>query len=315
MCAAAFVCGLIVLSGCAGEPEAKTEQGSEGYPVSVDYCGQETTVKERPTEAVTLNQGATEVALALGVEDQLTGTAYLDDEIPEKWQDAYDSVEVLSEEYPDHETLLAAKPDLVYASYVSAFDKEVAGSPEDLEESGIASYLSPFGCEDGPDEASFEMVWDEVASVAEIFGVPDRADKIENEQQTELERLAKDNAGEGLRVFWYDSGDKTAFAGAGQGGPQLILDAIGAENIFADVDGNWADVSWEKVVEADPDVIVVADASSSTAKEKIQHLKADPALKKLDAVRDENFVTVPFSESTPGVRLVDGATHVAEQLS
>lgn len=68
----------------------------------------------------TLNQGATEVALAFGVEDQLAGTAYLDDSVPQKWRAAYDSVPVLSKEYPKREELLAAQPDFVYGSYASA---------------------------------------------------------------------------------------------------------------------------------------------------------------------------------------------------
>lgn len=311
---AGLAAAAMALSACAGAPDADSKTSADGYPVTVNSCGTTTSVDAPPENAVTLNQGATEVALALGVEDQMAGTAYLDDEVPEKWEDAYDSVPVLADEYPDHETLLAANPDLIYASYESAFDKEVAGSPDDLAESGIDAYLSPFGCADTPDEASFETVWDEVESVATIFGVPERADTIKEDQQAELKRLDQENAGADLDVFWYDGGDKTAFAGAGQGGPQLIMDAIGATNVFADLDGGWADVSWEKVVDADPDVIVLADAASSTAKEKIEHLKNDPALKKLRAVREEAFITIPFSESTPGVRLVDGANRVASQL-
>ena len=38
-------------------------------------------------------------------------------------------------------------------------------------------------------------------------------------------------------------------------------------------------------------------------------------LSKLQAVKDERFVTIPFSESTPGVRLADGAASVAKQLA
>ena len=126
--------------------------------------------------------------------------------------------------------------------------------------------------------------------------------------------MAEANEGEGISVFWYDSGDKTPFVGAGGGGPQLVLDAIGADNIFGDVDGSWAEVSWEKVLADDPDVIVLADASWSTAEEKQAYLEEDPVLSQLSAVQAEAYVTVPFSESTVGVRLVDGAQHVAEQL-
>ncbi|RNL64900.1 iron ABC transporter substrate-binding protein [Nocardioides marmoriginsengisoli] len=307
----------LVLSGCAGAPkDDDTAKASAGYPVTVSSCGFETTVKAKPERAITMNQGATEVVLALGAEDQLAGTAYLDDAVADRWKPAYDSVKVLSKEYPDGETVLAAKPDFVYGSYASAFDAKSAGTQESLAKLGIGSFLSLFGCgENKPSEdVSFASVWKEVRLAGEVFGAPDRAAAIEKEQQAALADLAAEKPADGQKIFWYDSGDKTAFAGAGEGGPQLVIDAIGGSNIFADLDGGWKDVSWEKVIAADPDVIVLADASWSTAAEKIELLEKDPVLSKLRAVREKKFVTLPFSETTPGVRLVDGAEHVAEQV-
>ena len=311
---------LLVLAGCAGEPEPEqrgTGPADDAFPVQITSCDRTTTVEAPVENGVTLNQGATEVALALGVEKQLAGTAYLDDEIPEKWRAAYESVPVLSEEYPTQEEFLATEADFAYASYASAFDKKTIGTQDEQEDDRVASFVSPFGCDDADarPEQTFESVWEEIDSVAAAFGVPERAAELREEQQAGLDALAEANDGEGISIFWYDSGDKTPFVGAGGGGPQLVLDAIGADNIFADLDGSWADASWEDVVAADPDVIVLADASWSTAKEKRAYLEQDPALSELRAVRAGAYVTVPFSESTVGVRLVDGAEHVAEQLA
>ena len=307
----------LLLAGCAGAPNSEDGGGSSsGFPIELTSCGFTSEIADRPESAITMNQGATEVALALGVEDQLAGTAYLDDEIPEKWREAYESVPVIADSYPDSETVLAERPDFVYASYASAFDAEAAGDRGELADSAIATYVSPLGCPgDDKPEISWDSVWGEVDDVAAAFGVPERAEEIREEQQSTLDDLGADVAGDGLRVFWFDSGTDTAFAGAGQGGPQLILDAIGAENVFADQEGSWADVSWEQVVAEDPDVIVFADAGWSTAEDKIEFLRNDPALSQLRAVQEERFVTVPFSASTPGVRLVDGASSVAEQLN
>ena len=91
--------------------------------------------------------------------------------------------------------------------------------------------------------------------------------------------------------------------------------AVGATNIFADLPKGWDNVAWEKVVEADPDVIVLADASWSTAASKQAYLESDPVLSQLKAVKNKAYVTIPFSESTPGIRLVDGAISVSEQLA
>ncbi|MFT3873001.1 MAG: ABC transporter substrate-binding protein [Nocardioides sp.] len=317
---AAAALGLALsLVGCAGapEPEAQSsESGVAGFPVTVSSCGHESTLTAPPEHAVTLNQGATEVALALGVEDQMAGTAYLDDAVAERWSAAYDTVPVLSKEYPSREEFLAADPDFAYASYGSAFERKAVGTQEQLDSQGIASYLSPFGCDDTEQRPapSFQAVWDEVTEVGKAFGVPDRAADVVKEQTDTLAELADQKAGQGVSVLWYDSGRKTPFVGAGDGGPGLVMDAVGADNVFADHEGNWFDASWEDVLAADPDVIVVVDASWDTAKGKIAYLSKDKVLRQLTAVKEKRFVTIPFSESTPGVRLVDGARSLADQL-
>lgn len=308
----------LALSACAGAPEPERREASgDGFPVEASSCGYTSTVTAPPERAVTMNQGATEVLLALGLQDRMAGTAYLDDSVPAKWKAAYDEVPVLSKEYPDHESLLAAEPDFVYGSYSSAFGDEAAGSQQELTGLGIGSFLSLFGCgENEPSaEVSFDAVWDEIETVAEVFGVPERAEVLEEQQERALDALAEQAPGKGLDVFWFDSGDKAAFAGTGEGGPQLILDAVGATNVFADVKGGWADVSWERVVKTDPDLIVLADASWSSAAEKIALLERDPVLRDLRAVRAKAYVVLPFSATTPGVRLADGAVDLGEQLA
>lgn len=319
--AAAALPGVLLaplLAGCAGAPESQAgvPAASAGFPVEITSCGHTATVTAAPERAVTLNQGATEVVLALGLADRLAGTAYLDDAVPEEWADAYAQAPVLAKEYPTRERLLGVEPDLVYGSYASAFDKAVAGSQDELADLGVAAYLSPFGC---PDEArrpaaSFDAVWDEVETVARAFGVPERGAELRAEQQATLAGLEEDAAGQGLEVVWFDSGDKTPYVGAGDGGPQLVLDAVGATNAFADLEGGWADGSWESVVAADPDVIVLADSAWSSADDKVTYLERDPVLRQLRAVREGALVTVPFSATTPGVRLVDGAASLAAAL-
>lgn len=309
------VCSLVVaLSGCNGAPEPAA-QAHSAAAVTITSCGYSSAVSA-PQRAVTLNQGATEVMLSLGLQDRMAGTAYLDDTVADRWQQAYRRVPVLAKNYPSREKFLSAEPDFAYASYASAFEAKAVGTRDELKSSGIGSYLSPFGCPDKDQQPkpSFAAVWDEVHAVARAFGVTDRADAIEADQRKKLNSAADLATGQGQKIFWYDSGDKTPFAGTGGGGPQLIIDAVGADNVFGGVDGGWADVSWEKVIKADPDVIVVADASWSDAHDKIDYLRKDPVLRKLAAVRAERFVVVPFSESTPGVRLADGVAQLSDGL-
>jgi len=316
---AATALAVATLSACTDAPEPKAKEAGDPakFPVEITSCGFTSEVTAAPEKAITLNQGATEIMLALDLADHLAGTAYLDDAVAERWQAAYDEVPVLSKEYPTNEQLLQAEPDFVYASYSSAFEKNVAGPRKKLAETGVASYLSPFGCEDKAQrpEPSYDAVWDEVEAVAGAFGVPERAEKIRDDQQATLDDLEKEAAGKGVSVVWWDGGTKAPTVGAGDGGPALVMDAVGVTNAFGDAEGSWIDSSWEDVVAADPDVIVLVDASWDTAADKRKYLESDPVLSKLTAVEQGHLVTIPFSESTAGVRLVDGASSLGEQIA
>ncbi|EJK59415.1 hypothetical protein THAOC_20373, partial [Thalassiosira oceanica] len=59
------------------------------YPIGITNCGVFQQIDEAPKRAVTMNQGATEVMLALDLADRMAGTAYLDDYIWPELSDAY----------------------------------------------------------------------------------------------------------------------------------------------------------------------------------------------------------------------------------
>ncbi|QIK73659.1 ABC transporter substrate-binding protein [Propioniciclava coleopterorum] len=310
----------LALTGCAGAPDAtpgsSPSESQAPFHVSLTNCGVPLTLDAPPARAVALNQGVIEEVLSVGAAGQLAGTAYLDDAIAEHLEAAYATVPVLAEQYPTREAFLQATPDFALASYNSAFGEKGVGSREELAASGIGTYIDPFGCPNVADRpaATFENVWTGIGEVGAIFGRDAEATALIEAQRTRLASLRADRAGDGLRVVWWDGGDTAPSVGGAGGGPALVLDAVGATNVFADQPKAWASVSWEQVVAADPDVIVTVDASWDPAEQKRAHLQADPVLQNLRAVREGRIVTVAFSQSTPGVGLIDGARSLAEQL-
>ncbi|WP_277833790.1 ABC transporter substrate-binding protein [Speluncibacter jeojiensis] len=303
----------VTLTAC-GDNSSTTEQSASA--VTLTNCGRTVTLTEPASRAVTLNQGATETALSLGAGPQLVGTAYLDDTIAPQWQQAYRQIPVLAEKFPSREQVLEARPDLVLASYPSAFDDKAVGSQDSLARLGIASYVDPFACADKSKRAP--VAWDtigaEIRDYGTMFGRTAEADSQVAQLRTTLAGIESAKPADGRTILWYDSNTDVPYVGGNAGGPQLIIDAVGGRNVFAGLDGAWADGNWETVLEADPDVIVLADASWDTAEAKKQYLRGDPALRDLKAVRDGAFVVLPFSETTPGPRLIDGAASVAKQL-
>lgn len=311
--AAVSIAAALTLTACGGS----SNDDADTAAISLQNCGRTVTLDGPAERAVTLNQGATESALSIGAEAQMAGTAYLDDTIAPQWQAAYAQIPALDEkDYPSREALLETKPDLVLASYSSAFDDKAVGSHESFDELGIATYVSPFGCKDKSTRppVAWDSIATEITDYGTLFGRETEADAVVAQMRTTLAGIESAAPAKGKTIFWYDSNTDTPYVGGNAGGPQLIIDAVGGTNVFANSNGAWLDGSWETVLAANPDVIVLADASWDTAEEKKNYLRNDPALKDLKAVRDNAFVVVPFSASTPGPRLIEGASLVNEQL-
>jgi iron complex transport system substrate-binding protein len=94
----------------------------------------------------------------------------------------------------------------------------------------------------------------------------------------------------------------------------MIMEAAGLENVVGDVQDSWTSLSWEAVVDANPDVIVLVDAAWNTAESKIDRLEANPATAALPAVQQGRYVVVDFPATEAGVRNVDAVASIVEQL-
>ncbi len=295
---------------------ASFPDASSGFPVSIDNCGTSTTYVAAPTRAFTMNQAATEIMLALGLHDRMVGTAFLDDSILPAFAEAYQTIKIRATAYPSRDVLFGARPDFVYAAYPSAFSDQAPGM-SDLLRSGTHSYLSPSGCREHTSVplAPMEMVFAEIRDIARIFGVLPRAEQLVATYRADLARVP-DQLGPvdaPLRVLWWDSA-MPPFVAACCGTPNEIVRLAGGENVFDDVRGSWGTVSWADVVARNPEVIVLVDATWAPAAEKRKWLLANSALAGIDAVKQRRFVTMNFSDATPGVRNVAAVRTVAETL-
>ncbi|MBJ2122558.1 putative F420-0 ABC transporter substrate-binding protein [Arthrobacter sp. MSA 4-2] len=310
---------ILLAAGCAGpsqtsspvEPPGGT--AAAGYPATIDNCGTQVTFEAAPERVVTIKSTATEMLLSLGLGSTIVGSAFADGPLPDAHADA--RIPVLSEQLPGTEATLALEPDLVYGGWESNFSAEGAGDRASLEALGVRTYVSPAACKaEGykPDPLTFDSIFDDITEMGRIFGVEARADLVVSQEADKLAAITPD--GSGLSALWYSSGEKTPYVGAGTGAPQLLMETVGLRNVAADIDDSWSAMSWEAVAAADPDVIVLVDAAWNTAQQKVDHLTANPATAKLRAVRESRYLTVPFAGGEAGVRSVDTARSLEDQL-
>ncbi len=309
----------LALTACSTQdaPPAQAPTASTSFtPVTLDNCGTTVTVDEPPTKVVTIKSTSTEMLLALGLQDVMVGTAFADGPVPDDQAAAYADIPVVSDKVPGQEALLALEPDFVYAGWESNFSADGVGERSTLQDLGIGTYVSPAACkEEGymPDPLTFDEVDDEIRQVASIFGVPERAEELIAQEHATLASVTK--PAQETTALWYSSGSDTPYVGAGIGAPQMMMDAAGLTNIFADVHDTWTSAGWEQVVAADPDVIVLVDASWNTAAKKIEMLEANPATSQLSAVVHHRYLTIPFPASEAGVRNADAVKSLDDQLA
>lgn len=310
----------VVLSGCGAGIGSKTAASQRtggapaaGFPVTVQNCGVTTVYESPPERAVTLNQHATEVLLALGLEDRMAGTAYLDDAIRPEYRDAYRDIPVLAKTYPSLERLLTADPDFVYGGYTSAFDPSAGRSRERLAELGIHTYLNREQCADGP--VTMDTLAAEITTVGRIFGVPERAEKLVSDMRRRIDQIrARVGAAPEVPVFVYDSGQRAPLTAGGAGIGNTMITLAGGRNVFADVPDSFAEVSWEQVVARQPHVIVIYDYGDTSVERKKRFLLSQPTLADVPAIRERNFAVLPLSSVVLGVRVPGAVEHLARVL-
>jgi len=302
----------VALAALAGAAPA----AADGPPFTLDNCGFAIAVAGPPERVVAIKSTALEMLLALGLEDRIVGRAFEDGPVPEEWREAAARIPVLSDRLPAPEVVLEAEPDFVYGGWESNFVADGAGERAALARLGIVTYVAPAACKTAPYRPvhlTFDDVFAGIAELGRIFAVEDRAAALVAGQRAMLATLPE--PAERRTALWYSSGTRQPYVGAGAGAPQMMMDVLGLDNIFADIDDTWASVSWEAVAAADPDVIILVDAAWNPAEQKRALLAADPLLSRLGAVANRRYLTIPFAAAEPGIRSVPAALDLAAQLA
>lgn len=292
----------------------QTAQAATTYPLTIDNCGVAVTLAKAPARVVTIKSTATELLLSLGLADRIVGVGFQDGPLPDELKDAGAGLKVLADKLPSQEVVLETEPDFVYGGWESNFAADGAGERPTLATLGVASYVSPAACRSiKPAKLTFDGLFGQIEEMGMIFDAGEAAAALVDRQDAALAALVPD--ARGLTAVWYSSGTKAPYVGAGSNAPAMIMGALGLRNIFGDVDDGWISASWEAIVDANPDVIVLVDAAWNSAAQKKKLLAENPITGKLDAVTNQRYLVIPFPASEAGVRNVPATVDMAKQLA
>ncbi len=311
---------LLLLSGCAKE-EAKNVGGNSGkYPVTwsenIDGNDYNEKVVKAPTKAISMSQATTEMMLALGLEKNMVGTAFLEEEIYPSLKSAYDQVPVLSEKWPAYEVFMSSKPDFATGWPVPFTKRGIEASK--IRGAGIPIYI-PNSMQDP--KGDLDTYFADMIELGKIFGVDIKAEKyVESEKKKLKEIMGKIAKNEPVKVFVFDSEDEQPFT-VFEGYTTNLLKMINLQNIMSGrgSEKTWGKTTWEELVNGNPDYIIIVDYGTSIRSTedfdgKVKKLLENPALQGVKAIQKKQFIRVKLSEITPGVRSVDALERISKQI-
>ncbi|SPE57355.1 putative ABC transporter solute-binding protein YclQ precursor [Streptomyces netropsis] len=311
----------VALAGCG----AKVDDSSEGktaqskgdgvrrgaaahYPVTIENCGVRTTYDKAPQRVVTNDVGIAEIMFALGLEDHMAGYVApdykgdRDDRAAAAWTDGYKKVKWLSKKEITKEIVLDAKADLVFAGWNYGFGEGNGFTPASLKKLGIGSYVLTESCRNNGDAKSrgvmppLEALYTDLETLGKVFDVEDRAAKLiagfKKQVADAQAQLPKD--GERPSVFLYDDGRDKPLTSGMYAGPHDIITKAGGDHVMKDLKDSWVSVSWEAVVERNPDVIVINNYGDVTAQQKKEFLKSYAPLAGVSAIKNDRIFVLDY---------------------
>lgn len=283
---------------------------------TVDSCNRQVTFDAPPKAAISNDVNLTEMMLVLGLADRMVGYTGISGwkTLDGEMRAGVEELPELSAKYPSKEVLIGADADFFFAGW--NYGMKVGGevTPETLAPFDIKVYELTESCIHigSKPKVSMEDMYTDILNLGKIFDVEAKAQALVVGYKAELADVtgALDTQ-DPLRVFVYDSGEDTPFTAGRYAMPTALIEAAGGRNIMDDFEKSWATVTWEEVVERNPEVVVIVNYGTVTAEEKRAFMMNNPAFADMDAVKNDRFVVLEYVEATPGPRNIKAVQKLA----
>lgn len=280
------------------------------FPVEVDNCGETLRINAPPQRAVIHDLNMTEMAFALGLQSQIVGVTGISGwyKTGAAFQAELGRIPELAPKYPSLETLLMVRPDLFVAGWYYGMTPGGEVTPNTLAQHGIPTLVLTESCLSAGKprpRATMELLYRDVLRLGTVFGREPQAEQLVAQWRQRLQALRTiTTTGAGrplLRVFVYDSGEDKPYTAGGAAMPTALIEAAGARNVMDDIAGSWVTTSWETVAARNPQFLILLDYQDGQGPAKLMAtLRAHPAMRHTDAVKQLRYITLRYAELTPG---------------
>jgi iron complex transport system substrate-binding protein len=282
-----------LLAGCKVPAEEATPS-----PIEVtDQLGRLVKLEKIPQRIISLAPSNTKILFALGLGDRVVAVTDYCNYPPE----ALEKPSIGGFSTPNIEEVIALSPDLILAT--SIHEKRIIPA---LEERGMTVFaLNP---------KTLDEVLESITLVGEITGKDEEASQLVTEMQNRIKAVTDktDNLTEAQRprVFYVTWHDPLMTAGSGTIHDELIVKA-GGINIARDL-VDYADISLEAVIQANPEVIIAGVGMGSGEDLPFEFAKTEPTLRNVDARINHRVYSLSIGLFHPAPGIVDALEKLAE---
>lgn len=114
------------------------------YPVGISNCHYSQWIEKAPERVAVASSGAVEIMLAMGLADRIISSSW----VKEVWEPLNEDFQKFKhyDKYPSAEELMDSKPDMIYATYSSAF--EDPADPTRVEGGDRLNYTEALGLQE-----------------------------------------------------------------------------------------------------------------------------------------------------------------------
>jgi len=288
-----FLVLLSLFVACAPLP-----QEVASFPIEVtDQLGRVVKLDKIPERIISLAPSNTKVLFALGLADKVVGVTDYCNYPPE----ALEKPSIGGFSTPNIEEVIALSPDLILAT--SIHEKRII--PQ-LEGRGMTVFaLNP---------KTLDEVLESIILVGEITGQDEEASQLVAEMRNRVKAVTDktDNLAEAQRprVFYVTWHDPLMTAGSGTLHDELIVKA-GGINVARDLI-DYADISLEAVIQANPEVIIAGVGMGSGEDLPFEFAKTEPRLGNVDARINHRVYSLSIGLFHPAPGIVDALEKLAE---
>lgn len=314
---------LVVACGSPAEPapqdspqDTAVADDESAYPITVESCGEAFRYPAAPARALVFDVNLIELMVTLGLTEHLAGYWTSGSDLRPELQAALAEVPEIEADWPGPslEVIVGLEPEVVVGGWGYGFSEENGVTPTTLSQVGINSYAIRESCADTP-AITIADTYADIQNIGRIFGIAAEAQAVVDGMQADVSAVTDrlDPDVDRPRVFLYDDlGGGSPYSVGGEGLVNDLMTLAGGENIFNDLNEGWTTVSWETVIDRNPDIIVVLDTNWEPAEDRIARLQALPELTSMAAFQDDRFVVVHYQQVVPGLRNVEAVQRLAE---